>query len=77
MRTECFVRVQNVVCSYKGVLYAYIIFYLRTKSFLRVQNSLYTYTSLYEYNKLCTRPYLGGGYSILFHQYDIVNICED
>ena len=44
MRTKYFVRVQNVVYSYKGVLYAYIIFYLRTKSFVRVQNSLYTHT---------------------------------
>ena len=62
------------MCAYKGVLYAYIIFYLRTKGFVRVQNSLYVY------NKLCTRRYLGGGgglSSILFHQYDIVNICED
>ena len=45
------------------------MFYLRTK--VRVQNSLY---------KLCMRPYLGGGggvSSILFHQYDIVNIFED
>ena len=43
MGTKYVVRVQNVMCSYKGVLYAYIIFYLRTKSCVRVQNSLYTY----------------------------------
>ena len=55
MRTKCFVCVQNVVWAYKGVLFAYNMFYMRIKSCVRVQNVLYGY------NRLCTRPDLGGG----------------
>ena len=32
------------VWAFKGVLFAYNMFYMRTKSFVRVHNSLYAYT---------------------------------
>ena len=56
--------------------------YMRTSYFiLRVQNSLYTYTivctSTISYVRVHIYGWGGGGSSILFHQYDIVNICED
>ena len=44
---ECYMRTSYFICVRK--------FSACTKSFVHVHNSLY------EYNKLCTSPYLGGG----------------
>ena len=53
MRTKYFVCVQMLCGHTRG--FAYTMFYMRTKSFVCVQNALYGY------NRLCTRPDLGGG----------------
>ena len=78
----CTKRVESVkmfFITYKKSVYAYQMFYMRTKGFVCIQMVLYAYNmfytptksvvhvqnSLYGYKRLCTRPDVDNKYSVM------------